>query len=95
MPLAQYMQHALGNQHIVTSLVQKAAEANLSSATKARKQEQQKLLEVHFLSLQQLSCVDAWYCLVLVPIRSQVRRNEVAEACCGSVGTYAVHWMQI
>ena len=46
MPLAQYMQHALGSQHVVTSLVQKAAEANLSSATKARKQEQQKLLEV-------------------------------------------------
>lgn len=46
MPLAQYMQHALGSQHTVTSLVQKAAEANLSSATKARKQEQQKLVEV-------------------------------------------------
>lgn len=45
-PLAQYMQHALGSQHIVTTLVHKAAEANLSSATKARRQEQQKLLEV-------------------------------------------------
>ena len=48
MPLAQYMQHALGSQHVVTSLVQKAAEANLSSATKARKQEQKKLLEVWY-----------------------------------------------
>ena len=40
------MQHALGNDHAVTSMLQRLAEANLSSATKKRQQEEQKLLEV-------------------------------------------------
>ena len=46
LPLAQYMQHAVGSDHAVTTMVHRLAEANLSSATKARRQEQQKLLEV-------------------------------------------------
>lgn len=54
MPLAQYMQHILGEQHVVSTLVLKAAEANLSSSTRARRQEQRKLQEVQPASLQVL-----------------------------------------
>lgn len=46
MPLAQYMQHALGHDHTVTNIMLKLADANLSTATKARQQEQQRLQEV-------------------------------------------------
>lgn len=46
MPLAQYMQHALGGDHAVTHIMHRLADANLSSATKARQQEQQRLQEV-------------------------------------------------
>lgn len=45
-PLAQYMQQALGSDHAVSNIVQRLADANLSKATKARQQEQQKLQEV-------------------------------------------------
>ncbi|KAL3153047.1 hypothetical protein ABBQ38_012071 [Trebouxia sp. C0009 RCD-2024] len=45
MPLAQYMQHALGHDHTVTNIMLKLADANLSTATKARQQEQQRLQE--------------------------------------------------
>lgn len=45
MPLAQYMHHALSSDHAVTIVVQRLADANLSSATKRRQQEEQKLLE--------------------------------------------------
>lgn len=46
MPLAQYMHHALGSDHAVTVMLQRLADANLSSATRRRQQEEQKLLEV-------------------------------------------------
>ena len=46
MPLAQYMHHALGSDHAVTVMLQRLADANLSSATKRKQQEEQKLLEV-------------------------------------------------
>ena len=46
MPLAQYMQQALGSDHAVSNIMQRLADANLSKATKARQQEQQKLQEV-------------------------------------------------
>ena len=46
MPLAQYMQHALGLDHAVTQITQRLADSNLSTATKARQQEQQRLQEV-------------------------------------------------
>lgn len=45
-PLAQYMQQALGSDHAVSSIMQRLADANLSKATKARQQEQQKLQQV-------------------------------------------------
>lgn len=45
-PLAQYMQQALGSDHAVSSIMQRLADTNLSKATKARQQEQQKLQEV-------------------------------------------------
>ena len=51
MPLAQYMHHALGSDHAVTVVVQRLADANLSSATKRRQQEEQKLLEVETAEL--------------------------------------------
>ena len=46
MPLAQYMQYALGHKHAVTNIMHRLADANLSTATKARQQEQRKLQEV-------------------------------------------------
>jgi len=51
MPLAQYMHYALGSDHAVTVIVQRLAHANLSSATKRRQQEEQKLLEVGTVKL--------------------------------------------
>lgn len=51
MPLAQYMHHALSSDHAVTIVVQRLADANLSSATKRRQQEEQKLLEVETAEL--------------------------------------------
>ena len=51
MPLAQYMHHALGSDHAVTVMLQRLADANLSSATKRRQQEEQKLLEVGTVGL--------------------------------------------
>ncbi|KAL0026873.1 hypothetical protein WJX77_008203 [Trebouxia sp. C0004] len=45
MPLAQYMHYALGSDHAVTVILRRLADANLSSATKRRQQEEQKLLE--------------------------------------------------
>ena len=51
MPLSQYMHHALGSHHAVTVMLQPLADANLSSATKRRQQEEQKLLEVGTVAL--------------------------------------------
>jgi len=51
MPLSQYMHHALGSDHAVTVMLQPLADANLSSATKRRQQEEQKLLEVGTVAL--------------------------------------------
>ena len=51
MPLAQYMHHALGSDHAVTVMLQRLADANLSSATKRKQQEEQKLLEVGTVEL--------------------------------------------
>ncbi len=51
MPLAQYMHHALGSDHAVTVMLQRLADANLSSATKRKQQEEQKLLEVESVEL--------------------------------------------
>ena len=51
MPLAQYMHYALGSDHAVTVMLQRLADANLSSATKRRQQEEQKLLEVEIVEL--------------------------------------------
>ena len=46
-PLAQYMHHALGVDNAVTVITQRLAEANLSTATVVKQQEQQKLAEVY------------------------------------------------
>ena len=68
MPLAQYMQHALGHDHAVTLIMQRLADANLSTATKARQQEQQRLQEVmhahrHMRTYAQLhGCTTTYAC---------------------------------